>query len=89
MADRTVFRTRCTVCDTNDLPTRKWLGQLWLYCPTDATGPEDAHTAYPIKKYAKNNWEIERVPIDSSKHSELEETKEAPVEDEPVIEEAI
>ena len=73
MEDRAVEKSWCSVCARWDLLTRKWRGQLWVYCPTNADGPEDAHTAFPVKKYAKVRWELERVPIDISQHSELNE----------------
>lgn len=73
MAERTVLRTWCSLCTRWDLPVKKWRGQLWVYCPTRADGPEEAHTAFPIRKYAEHNDDIEVVTVDLSKHGEQPE----------------
>lgn len=43
------------------LSAAEWRGQVWLYCPLGATGPGDAHTAFPIREYRPTREEIEVV----------------------------
>ena len=58
-----VTGTFCPLDGSMHLSAVEWHGQVWLYCPLGATGPGDAHTAYPIKEYRPTRDEIETVAI--------------------------
>ena len=58
-----VTGTFCPLDGSMHLSAVEWRGQVWVYCPLGATGPLDAHTAYPIKEYRPTRDEIETVAV--------------------------
>ena len=58
-----VTGTFCPLDGSMHLSAVEWRGQVWLYCPLGATGPGDAHTAFPIKEYRPTRDEIETVAV--------------------------
>jgi hypothetical protein len=41
--------TYCPLCGEIGLARGKHKGAEWAYCPKNATGPADAHTAYILR----------------------------------------
>ena len=67
----TVTGTYCPGCGSMHLPAAEWRGQIWVYCAVGATGPGDAHTAFPIREYRPTRDEIETVaPLIEAAQSE-------------------
>ena len=48
--DERVTGTYCPLCGERDLRRAVVDGIVFAYCPVRATGPSDAHTAFPIGK---------------------------------------
>ena len=57
----TVLGTYCPLDGSMHLSAAEWRGQVWVYCPLGATGPADAHTAFPIREYREMRDDIERI----------------------------
>lgn len=57
----TVLNTYCPLCGSMHLSATEWKNQVWVYCPVKSTGPGDAHTAFPIKRYRPQRDDVEIV----------------------------
>ena len=73
----TVLGTYCPLDGSMHLSAVEWEGQVWVYCPLGATGPGDAHTAFPIERYVEDRDEMVAIaPAALEKRPSVPETKE-------------